>query len=292
MSKLGLGKGLSSLLGSDQGSLFGEEKKDVEMVKLSHIEPNANQPRKDFDEKSMSELSESIKENGVLSPILVRKTSGNRYQIIAGERRYRASKNADLLEIPVRIIIADDKKASEIALIENLQREDLNPLEEARGYKELIDKYELTQEQVSKSISKSRSTIANTMRILNLPEEILKMIREGKISQGHARAILSVLDQERHVDFAKYIHKNSLNVRQSENYSKKLNQDQIQNEGLSDEYSVYFDEIQNKIEESLCRKVKIVYNKNKIDGKGKIELEYFNNEDLENLINVLSAIKM
>ena len=292
MSKLGLGKGLSSLLGSDQGSLFGEEKKDVEIVKLSQIEPNINQPRKDFDANSMSELSQSIKENGVLSPILVRKISGNMYQIVAGERRYRASISAGLLEIPVRIITADDKKSSEIALIENLQREDLNPLEEARGYKELIDKYELTQEQVSKSISKSRSTIANTMRILNLPEEILKMIRQGKITQGHARAILSVLDEEKHLDFAKYIHKNCLNVRQAENYSKKLNQECIQNEALEDEYFIYFDQIQNKIEESLCRKVKIVYNKNKIDGKGKVELEYFNNEDLENLINVLSTIKM
>lgn len=292
MSKLGLGKGLSSLLGSDEGDVFGEENQDLKMLDISKIIPNKNQPRKDFNNENLEELADSIRQNGVLSPILIREFGDNKYQIIAGERRFKASKMANLTEIPVRIIQADDKKAAEIALIENLQREDLNIYDQATGYKKLMDDYDLTQEQVAKSVSKSRSAIANILRVLVLSDEILQMLCENKISHGHTRAILSVNDETKHLEFANYIVKNGLNVRQAERHAKQLNQATIDEHSHSDEHFSYFKDKQEKIEESLCRKVKIVYNKKKIDGKGKIELEYLNGDDLENLIEVLATLKM
>lgn len=289
--KLGLGKGLSNLLGSDEGAVFGQEIKDKNILKLSQIKANKDQPRTVFDDESLNELAQSIKEHGVISPIIVREKSLNEYQIIAGERRFRASKLAGLDEIPVKIIVADDKKVAEIALIENLQREDLNSLEEALGYKELIKKYSMTQEQVAKTIGKSRSAIANSMRILALDQAILQMIKEELITSGHARAILSVENTDKHLEFAKYIADNNLNVRQAENYAKSLNNPNEKKEIEEDQ--VFLDNIrdsENKVQESLCRKVKIVYNKKKT--KGKIVLEYLNNQDLEKLIDALSSIEI
>lgn len=285
MSKLGLGKGLSSLLGSEEGAIFGEEKKDT--VKLSSIEPNKNQPRKEFDQETIGELAESIKEHGLISPIVVREISHERYQIIAGERRYRACKIAKLHDIPVRIIEADDKKVAQLALIENLQREDLNPVEEAKGYFELMQMYKMTQEDVSKSVSKSRSAVANALRILKLSDEILPFIVSREISMGHARAILSVEDATKHVDFCKYIIEKGLNVRQAEQYAKKLNKNE---EKLPEEPNIYVADLEEKMEEVLCRKVKIVYNKNK--KSGKLVLEYLSHEDLEKLTTALSNINI
>lgn len=292
MSKMGLGKGLSSLLGSEEGTVFGEDSKNLKSLDLSMIKPNENQPRKDFNAESLEELALSIRENGVLSPILVRKLKDNTYQIIAGERRYRASLLAKLLEIPALIIEADDKKTAEIALIENLQREDLNIYDQAVGYKRLMNDFNLTQEDVAKSVSKSRSSIANIIRILALSDDILQMMRENLISHGHARAILSVSDNSKHLDFANYIITNSLNVRQSEKYAKSLNQAIIDENSHIDENFEYFESKASNVGESLCRKVKIRYNKNNVAGKGKIELEYLNSDDLDNLIDALSTLKI
>ncbi|MFI3227005.1 MAG: ParB/RepB/Spo0J family partition protein [Clostridia bacterium] len=286
MSKLGLGKGLSSLLGSDEGSVFGEDMKETTAIELAKIEINPSQPRSDFNEQALEELSQSIIEHGVISPIIVRKID-QKYQIIAGERRFRASKLAGLKEIPARIIEATDKQVAEIALIENLQREDLNPLEEALGYKELMKKFHMTQEEISKSVGKSRSAIANTTRILVLDDKILLMIKSGLISLGHARAILSVEDNSKHLEFANYITENELNVRQSEKQAKILNFGEIYQD--PDE-AACIAEFENRVQDSLCRKVKIVQNKNR--KKGKVVLEYFNNEDLENLMEILSSMKM
>lgn len=285
MSKLGLGKGLSSLLGSDEGAVFGEDIKESMLISLTEIEGNPLQPRTNFDEKALEELSKSIKEHGVISPIIVRK-KGFKYQIIAGERRFKASQIAGLSKIPVRIIEATDKQVAEIALIENLQREDLNPLEEALGYKALMKTYSMTQEQISKSVGKSRSAIANTTRILVLADEILIKIKQSLLTLGHARAILSVEDVAKHVDFANYIVDNSLSVRQAENYAKTLNADEIPTEEDSSDLASF----ENKVQDSLCRKVTIVQNKNR--KKGKVVLEYVSNEDLENLMEVLSKVKM
>ncbi len=287
--KMSLGKGLGSLLGAEEGEIFGEEKKDT--ISISLIEPNKNQPRKEFEFVSLEELSESIKEHGLISPIIVREISKNRYQIIAGERRYRACKMANLLQVPVRIIEADDLKATQIALIENLQREDLNPVEESKGYKELIEKFNMTQDQVAKSVSKSRSAIANMLRILVLDDEILDCLSKKIISQGHARAILIVEDKDLHLEFCKMIIDNHLNVRQAEEYAKKLNKlDGSLEEEKPKEENIYVADMENKMEEILCRKVKIVYNKNK--KSGKLVLEYTNDEDLERLTAALVNIQI
>lgn len=286
MSRIGLGKGLSSLLGSDEGAVFGEDIKELMTIEIANIEANPSQPRTDFNAETLEELSQSIKEHGVITPIIVRK-SDEKYQIIAGERRFRASKIAGLVEIPARIIEATDKQVAEIALIENLQREDLNPLEEALGYKELMKKYHMTQEDISKSVGKSRSAIANTTRILALDEEILQMIKDFTITLGHARAILSVEETHKHLDFAHYIVDENLNVRQAEKQAKILNFGEFTQD--PDEVACIAN-YENRVQDSLCRKVKVVQNKNR--KKGKVVLEYFSNEDLENLMEVLSSMKM
>ncbi|MFI3115731.1 MAG: ParB/RepB/Spo0J family partition protein [Clostridia bacterium] len=282
-----LGKGLSDLLGTDTGDVFGGSEQAHLEILLTEIEINPQQPRTEFDNETLIELSKSIEEHGVISPIIVRK-NGDFYQIIAGERRFRASKLAGLKKIPARIIEATDKQVAEIALIENLQREDLNPLEEALGYKDLITNHNMTQEEISKSVGKSRSAIANTTRILVLNDEILQMIKLSDITLGHARAILSVNDVEKHTDFAKHIVKKSLNVRQAEKYAKSLNTEKTLTQ--EPEVEEVFIELENLVQDSLCRKVKIVQNKNK--KQGKVVLEYVSNEDLENLMEVLSSMKM
>lgn len=293
MSKLGLGKGLSSLLGSEEGKTFGatsEEiaKVDASTLKITEIEPNKDQPRKVFDQEALQQLADSIKEHGVISPIIVREM-GEKYQIIAGERRYRACKMLNMREIPVKVMNLADKEVAEIALIENLQREDLNPLEEALGYKELMNTYKMTQEQVAKSIGKSRSAISNITRILTLEQPILDMIERLEISSGHAKAILSVDDTTKRVEFAQFIIDENLNVRQAENFAKKLNQGG-ETPKKADKIEVSYELQELKMQDSLCRKVKIMANKNHT--KGKVMMEYCSNEDLEKLIDALSKISM
>ncbi|MGN0459992.1 MAG: ParB/RepB/Spo0J family partition protein, partial [Ruminococcus sp.] len=215
--KGGLGKGLSAIFMENES----EDQNSTVTLKISEIEPNKDQPRTDFDDKALSELAESIALHGVLQPLLVRPLVYGGYQIVAGERRYRASRMAGLTEVPVVIRELDDKETMELALIENLQRENLTPIEEAKGYKTLMDTYGFTQEQVSSSVGKSRSAVANSLRLLNLPEEIIDLLSQGKITGGHARALLSLESAEEMLKISREIIDKDLSVRQTEKLTQK-----------------------------------------------------------------------
>ena len=234
-------------------------------LRISEIEPKADQPRKYFDEEALQELADSISTHGLLQPIIVRESAGGFYQIIAGERRWRASKMAGLLEVPVIIMQADALKAAEIAIIENIQRQDLNPYEEATAYSSLMTQYDLTQEQVAEKVGKSRSAVANAMRLLDLPDEVLEMLKTGDISAGHARALLSMKDKDAIVDTAKKILTHSLSVRDTESLVKKLNK--IYDDSLKkanaepinvDNMVNYAKDLENKIMSIIGRRVKIL----------------------------------
>ena len=213
----GLGKGLGAIFIENDT----EDRNATVTLKISEIEPNRSQPRKDFDEKALTELAESIKEHGLIQPILVRPLIGGGYQIVAGERRYRACRMAGLTEVPVTIRELTDEETMELALIENLQRENLNPLEEALGYKSLMEEYSFSQEQVAKAVGKSRSAVANTLRLLNLPEDVTELVKEGKLSAGHARALLAFDDEALMIKTAKSVVDEDLSVRQVEKLAKK-----------------------------------------------------------------------
>ncbi|MBQ8145251.1 MAG: ParB/RepB/Spo0J family partition protein [Clostridia bacterium] len=263
-------------------------------LRISEIEPKADQPRKYFDEGALQELADSISQHGLLQPIIVRESSGGFYQIIAGERRWRASKMAGLLEVPVIIMQADALKAAEIAIIENIQREDLNPYEEASAYYSLMTQYELTQEQVAEKVGKSRSAVANAMRLLDLPEEVLEMLKTGDISAGHARALLGMKDKDAIVDTAKKILTHSLSVRDTEALVKKLNKlyDANLKKANAEPINVdkmvnYAKDLENKIMALIGRRVKILDN-----GKSKfIQIEYIDNEDLDEFVKKICSIK-
>ncbi|MBE6674965.1 MAG: ParB/RepB/Spo0J family partition protein [Ruminococcaceae bacterium] len=256
-------------------------------LRVSEIEPKADQPRKHFDQEALEQLADSISKHGLLQPIIVRESSGGFYQIIAGERRWRASKMAGLLEVPVIIMEADALKAAEIAIIENIQREDLNPYEEASAYQSLINQYSLTQEQVAEKVGKSRSAVANTMRLLELPDEVLEMLKTGDISAGHARALLGLKDKEMIVDTAQKILTHSLSVRDTEVLVKKLNkmyEDNLKKANAEpitmDNIVNYAKDLENKIMSIIGKRVKIVdTSKSKF-----IQIEYVDNEDLDELI--------
>ena len=291
MAKKGLGKGLGALFETDVQKVFETPEENptsdnVVMLKISKVEPNKEQPRKVFDEEKLEVLSESIKIHGVIQPIIVKEAKGGYYQIIAGERRWRASRMAGLKEIPAIVRTYDEMTTMEVALIENLQREDLNPIEEALGYKALLDEFSLTQENVSQRVGKSRSAVANSLRLLALSEEIQDMLSQGLISGGHARAILSV-PQEKQLEFANQIISAGLSVRQAEKISKALNeQPKPEKEKAKKDIAVEMQikEIQTRLSSSLGTKVKIT------DGnkKGKIEIEYYGREDFERLLNLLN----
>lgn len=263
-------------------------------LRISEIEPKADQPRKYFDEGALQELADSISQHGLLQPIIVRESAGGFYQIIAGERRWRASKMAGLLEVPVIIMQADALKAAEIAIIENIQREDLNPYEEASAYYSLMTQYELTQEQVAEKVGKSRSAVANAMRLLDLPEEVLEMLKTGDISAGHARALLGMKDKDAIVDTAKKILTHSLSVRDTETLVKKLNKlyDANLKKANAEPINVdkmvnYAKDLENKIMALIGRRVKILDN-----GKSKfIQIEYIDNEDLDEFVKKICSIK-
>ena len=234
-------------------------------LRISEIEPKADQPRKYFDEEALQELADSISKHGLLQPIIVRESAGGFYQIIAGERRWRASKMAGLLEVPVIIMQADALKAAEIAIIENIQRQDLNPYEEASAYQSLMTQYDLTQEQVAEKVGKSRSAVANAMRLLDLPDEVLEMLKTGDISAGHARALLGMKDKDAVVDTAKKILTHSLSVRDTESLVKKLNKiydDNIKKANAApvnvDSMVNYAKDLENKIMSIIGRRVKIL----------------------------------
>lgn len=259
-------------------------------LRVSEIEPKPDQPRKHFDEEALQQLADSISKHGLLQPIIVRESAGGFYQIIAGERRWRASKIAGLLEVPVIIMEADAMKAAEIAIIENIQREDLNPYEEASAYRSLMTQYDLTQEQVAEKVGKSRSAVANTMRLLDLPDEVLEMLKTGDISSGHARALLALKDKEAIVDIAKKILTHSLNVRDTEALVKKLNKvydDNLKKEKLTPP-SAEADIIVNYAKDLENRAMSLIGKRVKIIDSGKhnkfLQIEYIDNEDLEELL--------
>ncbi len=284
--KKGLGKGLDSIFAENyiESTVKNE---GVQTLNIIDIEPKKDQPRKYFDEDALNQLAESIKQHGLIQPIIVREVGGGFYQIIAGERRWRASKLAGLTEIPAIIIDADALKAAELAIIENIQREDLNPFEEAQAYRSLMTQYSLTQEEVASKVGKSRSAIANTMRLLDLPEEVLEMLQAQDISAGHARALLGLKDKDVIVDTAHKILIRSLSVRDTEDLVKKMNK-------------LYDKAINNKEEEDSTDDLVVDYAKDlerramsltgkmiKIKNKGKmksIEIEYVDNEDLEEIL--------
>lgn len=259
-------------------------------LRVSEIEPKPDQPRKHFDQEALQQLADSISAHGLLQPIIVRESAGGFYQIIAGERRWRASKIAGLLEVPVIIMEADALKAAEIAIIENIQREDLNPYEEASAYQSLMRQYDLTQEQVAEKVGKSRPAIANTMRLLELPDEVLEMLKTGDISAGHARALLSLKDKEAIVDIAKKILTHSLSVRDTESLVKKLNkvyEDSLKKESMTPP-SVEADIIVNYSKDLENRAMSLIGKRVKIIDSGAhnkfLQIEYVDNEDLEELL--------
>ena len=282
----GLGRGLDAIF-LDNSRTKDEEKNNsgVNSLRLSLVDPKTDQPRKYFDKDSLEELAASIKENGLLQPILVREYGEGRYQIIAGERRFRACKIAGLIEIPAIILDKSDKAVAEIALIENIQREDLNPIEEAMAYKSLRDEYDMTQEELSERIGKSRSAIANTLRLLDLPEEILTMVACRDLSAGHARTLLGVKDPEDMLLLAQKAAETDMSVRQLEEEVKRINRPKKIKPEEDEElpFVDYLREMELKIQRQLGRKAKI-----KDKGKKKtLTLFYEDNEDLDELLKTI-----
>ncbi len=280
----GLGKGLGALMGD-----FMEEsnpKTPYQLLPIHKIEPNPNQPRRDFDPEELQSLADSIAIHGVVQPLTVRELSSGYYQIIAGERRWRAARMAELREIPVVIIEADDKKVTELALIENLQRQDLNPLEEALGYRTLMEDYGLTQEETAARVGKSRPAVANMLRLLTLHPDVLEMVRTGKLSAGHARAITSLKSEKLQKEAAQKISALGLSVRQAELLCKNLSKEPKPPKEVSLAVD-YVAECEKKLSKVLGRGVKIVNGKR----KGRFELEFYGQDDLQVLLDALMNIK-
>lgn len=286
MAEKGLGTGLGALFGD---AALDTIPNDFEYLPISKVEPRKEQPRNYFNEEGLAELSASIKEHGVLQPLTVRSIGSGYYQIIAGERRWRASRMAGLSEVPARIIEADDKKATELAMVENLQRENLNPVEEAFGYKMLIAEYDMTQEEVAQRVSKSRPVVANALRLLALPDNLLKKLEIGELSVGSARTLLSLDNEAQMQAAAVTIAEHNMTVRDAEKLVKKLKRGiQGQDESFESRLVVnYIEDLQNKLTKLLGRRVKIIEGKN----KGRIELEFYDHDDFERLLEVLSSIK-
>lgn len=290
----GLGRDFFDIL---EDNMKSDKRGSVTTLRLSEIEPRQDQPRKTFEEESLRQLSESIAEHGVLQPIIVRESSNisGLYEIIAGERRWRASKMAGLTEIPVVIFDGNDLLAAEVAIIENVQREDLNPLEEALSYRDLIERFDLTQEQVASKVGKSRSTVANMMRLLELPEAVLELLKEGKISTGHARTLLSLKNPEDMLPLANKIYMRGLSVREIEGAVKRLNAEFIRGGERempktpeSEQKGVYLRELERRSMAILGRRIKI-------NGDGKkqtLELTYVDNDDLEAILRKLCGSEL
>ncbi len=285
MAKMkGLGKGLDALLGDDFTN--EPEVKSSLFLPISQVESCASQPRKQFDPDALADLADSIRQHGIIQPLTVRKLQSGYYQIIAGERRWRAARMAGLSQVPVVVIEADDRKAMELAMIENLQREDLNPMEEAEGYHTLMEQYGLTQEETSQRVGKSRSAVANALRLLNLCKEVRELVEEGKLTGGHARALVP-LTTDVQQKAAAIIVKDDLSVRQTELLVKKLTAEKP-DKPAKDATSVdYAAEAARELGERLGRPCKIVTGKK----KGRIELEYFGMDDLNALLEALHQLK-
>lgn len=281
--KKGLGRGLDALL-ADNDAETGASRTTV--LRTLDIEPNRKQARRHFDQEALHELAESIAEHGLIQPIVVRRKENGYYEIIAGERRWRAARLAGLSDVPVVIIEADDKKAMELALIENLQRADLNPIEEALGYQELMGTYEMTQEQAAARVGKSRPAVANALRLLSLSPAVLELVKDGALSAGHARALLPVKDEAQQLSLAQKVMALGLSVRQTEALCKKLSR-QAQPAKPQPPQVDYLAECEKELTAGLGRKVRIVSGKR----KGRIELEYYGQEDLQQLYDALQTIR-
>lgn len=283
-SQKGLGKGLGALLGD-----FSEEpleKSAYQLLPIYKVEPNPDQPRQDFDEEELQALADSITVHGIIQPLTVREMPNGYYQIITGERRWRAARMANLSDVPAVIIEADDKKAMELALIENLQRQDLNPLEEALGYQTLMNEYGLTQEEAAGRVGKSRPAVANALRLLGLCPEVQERVRKGELSAGHARAILQLKSEKKQQEAAQKIVALGLSVRQAELLCKNMSKEPVPQK--KEVFAVdYVAECEKSLSKHLGRGVKIVNGKR----KGRFELEFYGQEDLQNLLDALMKIQ-
>ena len=281
----GLGKGLGALMG-DFAVETTDSKSPYQMLPIHKVEPNPGQPRQDFDPEELQALADSIALHGVVQPLTVREVPGGYYQNIAGERRWRAARIAELREIPAVIIEADDRKVMELALIENLQRQDLNPVEEAMGYRSLMEDYGLTQEDAAKQVGKSRPAVANALRLLNLPEKVLEMVRGGELTAGHARAVLSLKTVKMQEQAAQKIAALGLSVRQAELLCKNMAKEPapVKEPTLAVDYVA---ECEKNLSKHLGRGVKIVNGKR----KGRFELEFYGEEDLQTLLDLLMGLK-
>lgn len=282
----GLGKGLDSIFSENTE----EEKGGVTMLRLADIEPRKGQPRKVFEPEALSQLADSIAANGVIQPIIVRKAKGGFYEIIAGERRWRASKMAGLTQVPVVIMDTDDRKTAELSLIENIQRENLNPVEEANAYKILLQNFDLTQETLAKRVGKSRSAITNSMRLLELPNEVLDMLSDGEISAGHARAILGLVDKSETIEVAETVEEKGLSVRATEELVRKVNAAATAKPTVEivreDEGEVnYLSELEKELRKKFGRKVKIFCGKK----TKRIEIEFSDDNDLQALLTQIGG---
>jgi len=280
--KKGLGTGLGALFGDD---ILEKEETELQSLPISKVEPKADQPRTVFDDESLEELAESLRQHGMIQPITVRKLDSGFYQIIAGERRWRAARQAEFTEVPVRIIEADDRRAMELALVENLQREDLNPIEEARGYQTLMEEYGLTQEEAARSVGKSRPAVANALRLLSLAPQVLAMVEDGRLSPGHARALLAIKNPQEQLAAARKVIEQRLSVRQTESLAGRIIKvAQVREKPEPAGVIVdYLEEVKHDLERNLGRRVRIYESKK----KGKIELEYYGSKDRETLLDNL-----
>lgn len=283
--KRGLGTGLDVLFGADN---WEENDSELLTLPLSKVEPRRDQPRTVFEEEALQELADSIAQYGLIQPITARKLENGYYEIIAGERRWRAARMAGLEEVPVRVIEADDRRTAELALVENLQREDLNPIEEAKGYQTLMDSYGLTQEETARSVGRSRPAVANALRLLSLSPRVLSLVEEGKLSAGHARALLPLLSEEKQLAAAEEVLRRELSVRKTELLAKRLMREPAawepaKPDGLTVDYAA---EVSDLLSRSLGRKVRL------LDGKrsGRIEIEFYGAEDREALIKQLQSL--
>ena len=297
MAKLkrgGLGRGLDALY-EDNSAAFPDEKAEdgIKMVRVSAIEPNRGQPRKEFDSESLSELADSIREHGVLQPLLVRRMPGatldeETYQLVTGERRWRAARMAGLSEVPVVVREMSEAEVLEFALIENLQREDLNPLEEAGGYQELIDTFGLTQEEVARKVGRSRSAVANALRVLKLPQELHPYLRDGDLTAGHAKALLTVKERGKMLKLAEITIEQGLSVREVERRAARLNEASEEADLVPIIHDHFYKEMQLAMQNELGRRVRI--NPKYGDNGGTLQINYFSKEDLQAIAQVLGQI--
>ncbi len=278
--KSGLGKGIGAIFTENSVEDIANDISPVK-VKLIDIEPNREQPRKQFDDEALSELADSIAKHGIIQPLLVRPMPDGGYQLVAGERRWRASRMAGLSEVPVVIRNLTDSQVAELALVENLQRENLNPIEEANGYKELGDKYGYTQEEIAEIVGKSRSAVANSLRLLALPKELSALVVSGVLSTGHAKAILSLEDSGSRKELAKLVADKGLSVRETERIARAMAKEKSPSKKVK-KRNPYYDEAELALSEVLGRKVRIT----KSSKKGALEIEFFNDEDLKKLLKI------